>query len=400
MAVNYYNEIDPTAALWLRNLIDAGEIPAGVVDERSIEDVKPSDLAGFTQCHFFAGIGGWALALKLAGVEPGRRLWTGSCPCQPFSQAGKGAGTDDKRHLWPAWFHLISQCRPAIVIGEQVASPAALRWFDLVSADLENARYAVAGADLCSAGIGGAHIRQRLYWVAHTEHAERRAIGEHREDGRHRADDRRQEAHSIAGACGEVRRVADADPERAGRERGAVSGTEAAGGRAGREAGGIVDQSDPRGTAGRVGITNSPGSQPGVAAAEAAGHRGATVSAGDHGRLADYDRRAGRQGRANAAGRDHGSDAEQGPRSGSGSEPVWLLCTDNKLRPISPEPGAFPLAYGLSRDMVRGKPELGRVAKRAGANRRARLAGYGNAIDPRVAAEFVRAALLNGRLAA
>lgn len=32
----YYNEFDPFAAQWLRNLIDAGLIAPGVVDERSI----------------------------------------------------------------------------------------------------------------------------------------------------------------------------------------------------------------------------------------------------------------------------------------------------------------------------------------------------------------------------
>ena len=51
----YYNEIDPFAAQWLRNLISGGHIAPGEVDERSIEDVTPNDLRGFTQCHFFAG---------------------------------------------------------------------------------------------------------------------------------------------------------------------------------------------------------------------------------------------------------------------------------------------------------------------------------------------------------
>ena len=54
----YYNEIDRFAAAWLRELIKAGLLPDGEVDERSIADVSPGDLAGFTQCHFFAGIGG------------------------------------------------------------------------------------------------------------------------------------------------------------------------------------------------------------------------------------------------------------------------------------------------------------------------------------------------------
>lgn len=51
----YYNEIDPFAAQWLRNLIASGHIAPGEVDERSIEDVTPDDLRGFTQCHFSPG---------------------------------------------------------------------------------------------------------------------------------------------------------------------------------------------------------------------------------------------------------------------------------------------------------------------------------------------------------
>src|SRR5688572_30643871 len=63
---NYYNEHDPYAAAWLRNLIAAGHIAPGDVDERSILDVQPADLAGYVQCHFFAGIGVWSHALRLA----------------------------------------------------------------------------------------------------------------------------------------------------------------------------------------------------------------------------------------------------------------------------------------------------------------------------------------------
>ena len=74
----YYNEIDPHAAQHLRNLIDAGHIAPGVVDTRSIEDVTPNDLIGFNQCHFFAGIGGWSLALRRAGWPDSRPAWTAS----------------------------------------------------------------------------------------------------------------------------------------------------------------------------------------------------------------------------------------------------------------------------------------------------------------------------------
>jgi len=167
----YYNENDPKAAAWLRELIASGLIANGDVDERSIVDVQPSDLDGYTQCHFFAGIGGWSLALQLAGVGPDEPVWTGSCPCQPFSSAGKGRGTDDERHLWPEFARLIGECKPATVFGEQVASKAGREWFDGVSTDLEDMGYAAAAADLCAAGVGAPHIRQRLFWVADAEGA-------------------------------------------------------------------------------------------------------------------------------------------------------------------------------------------------------------------------------------
>ena len=165
----YYNEIDPYAAAWLRNLIRDGHIADGVVDERSISDVKPEELFEFTQCHFFAGIGVWSHALRSAGWEDDRPVWTGSCPCQPFSGAGNRKGMADERHLWPHWFHLIEECRPPTVFGEQVASKDGLGWIDLVQADMEGADYAIGAFDLCSAGFGAPHIRQRLWFVADTD---------------------------------------------------------------------------------------------------------------------------------------------------------------------------------------------------------------------------------------
>ena len=162
----YYNEFDPYAAQWLRNLIKAGHIAPGVVDERSIEDVHPGDLKGFTQCHFFAGVGVWSLALRRAGWPDDRPVWTGSCPCQPFSSAGAGSGFEDSRHLWPSFSWLIKQCKPAIIFGEQVASKAVEPWVDLVHADLEALGYAFGAIPFPSAGVGAPHIRDRLFWVA------------------------------------------------------------------------------------------------------------------------------------------------------------------------------------------------------------------------------------------
>lgn len=162
----YYNEIDSYAAQWLRNLIGAGLIADDDVDERSIIDVRPGDLAGYAQCHFFAGIGGWSYALRLAGWPDAEPVWTGSCPCQPLSGAGQRKGHADERHLWPAFYRLIAECSPAIVFGEQVASADGLEWLSGIRADLEASCFACGAANLSAAGVRAPQIRQRIYWVA------------------------------------------------------------------------------------------------------------------------------------------------------------------------------------------------------------------------------------------
>jgi DNA (cytosine-5)-methyltransferase 1 len=162
----YYNEVDPYAAQWLRNLVAAGHIAPGDVDERSIVDVQPDDVRGYDQCHWFAGIAGWSLALRLAGWPDDRPVWTGSCPCQPFSTAGKGAGGTDERHLWPHWFRLIRECRPATILGEQVEAAIGWGWLDAVFADLEAEGYAAGAAVLPACSVGAPHVRNRLWFVA------------------------------------------------------------------------------------------------------------------------------------------------------------------------------------------------------------------------------------------
>lgn len=162
----YYNEHDAFCCAWLSNLMDAGLIMPGRIDDRSIEDVLPSDLDGVVRAHFFAGIGGWDLALQLAGWPEEKPVFSGSCPCQPFSSAGKGKGAADERHLWPAFFHLIRECRPPVVFGEQVGAAIGHGWLDLISNDLEGEGYACGAAVFPACGVGAFHIRQRLYWVA------------------------------------------------------------------------------------------------------------------------------------------------------------------------------------------------------------------------------------------
>lgn len=164
--MNYYNEWDKGAAKWLRKLIERGLIPNGYVDERSITEVSATDLEGFTQCHFFSGIGGWSRALQLAGVPSTTRLWTGSPPCQPFSVAGKQKGKFDKRHLAPTFLRLIEECRPPIVFGEQVAKAIEDGWLDDLHVELEKQEYTVGASVLSASLIGAPHKRERLFFGA------------------------------------------------------------------------------------------------------------------------------------------------------------------------------------------------------------------------------------------
>lgn len=212
----YYNEFDPFAAAWLRELIKDGLIADGVVDERSICDVQPKELTEFKQCHFFAGIGGWSYALRLAGWSDSRPVWTGSPPCQPFSVAGKREGKDDERHLWPVFFNLISKCKPPTIFGEQVAASIREGWFDDLQTDLAKENYASAMAVLPACSVGAPHKRDRLFFVAH-------ALGNGLQGRLPRwADSQREVECGSTGCSGSVDAVGDA--ERMGCQQGASEG--------------------------------------------------------------------------------------------------------------------------------------------------------------------------------
>ena len=311
--MNYYNEFDPKAAAWLRQLISAGEIPNGHVDERSICGVRPEDIEGYTQCHFFAGIGGWSYALKLAGWPPDRVIWTMSCPCQPFSTAGKQRGNADERHLWPVAFNLIRQCRPERVFGEQVASAIGHGWLDGISADLESENYTCGETVLGAHSVGAPHIRQRLYWVADAK------------SGRLGIDGGSSWGSGHAHECGE--------------------------------------------TIG-LGLTDSAGRDSLEPSAEASRHGSSVESTGGVGGMG-HAYNTGSQGRIRQELRECSSKQTAGP-GGAWSDYELVQCLDGKSRRI--ESGTFPLAHGVS----------GRVGL---------LRGYGNAIIPQVAAEFIGAFL-------
>lgn len=162
--MNIYNEIDPYAAQWLRNLCDRDLIAPGKVDERSIRDLTPDDVAGPGQRHFFAGIGGWSLALRMAGWPDDLDVWTGSCPCQTHSSAARGRHVE--RDWWPELYRLIVSIRPRFVFGEQVAS--AKTWIAGVRNDMEAIGYRFGGGSLPACAIGADHARERLYFVCYT----------------------------------------------------------------------------------------------------------------------------------------------------------------------------------------------------------------------------------------
>ena len=223
----YYNEIDPYAVQWLRNLVAAGYIAPGDVDERSIVDVHPDDLLGYDQCHFFAGIGGWSIALRLAEWPDDQPVWTGSCPCQPFSAAGQQKGFDDTRHLWPEWFRLVKKCRPAIIFGEQVEAAIRQSWLDLVFADLEAEGYACGAAVLPACGVGAPHIRQRCWFVADDQHGRR----QHEQCVGARA--RAREQFTNGSTTGELAHSDGGHPGTEGLQRGGEHGQRAQGGGAG-----------------------------------------------------------------------------------------------------------------------------------------------------------------------
>ena len=289
----YYNEFDPKAAAWLRELISAGLIAPGDVDTRSIKEVSPHELTGYTQQHFFAGIGGWSLALRLAGWPDSQPVRTGSCPCQPFSQAGKGKGEADERHLWPVFRDLITFGAPTVTFGEQVASALGRQWLARVRLDLEGLGYGVGAADLCAASVGAPHIRQRLFWVA---------------DPRHESAGRRSRSSKA-------------------------------------KSGSSFGESPRRGTT--FGMADSSCEQ--TKPADTTGLHAKPSGGCTHGRLADSD------GGHSCAEWEQCSGQQRQQQEDRGVGGFWsafdlLPCTDGKSRRI--EPGSFPLVDGLPGRMV------------------------------------------------
>ena len=284
----YYNEFDRKNAAWLRELIAEGLIAPGEVDERSIEDVTPADLRGFTQHHFFAGIGIWSHSLRLAGWPDDKPVWTGSCPCQPFSAAGKGKGFADERHLWPAWHWLIKQCCPSLIFGEQVANKDGATWFDLVSTDLEGEGYTCGKSVFPACGVGAPHLRQRQYWMAYAS--------SERFKGKRREREKRASQHSEGGS------LADSNNNRRAQQ---------------LDEKGERKSEGPQDTAKREGL----------------------------GGMGNSDIRASGREQPHSV-EPSGAISGPCPTNGQWRDADWIFCPDGKWRPV--EPGTLPLVDGAS----------------------------------------------------
>jgi len=335
--VNLYNDNDPAVCAWVERLVAAGRIPPGDVICKSITEISSDDCRGYAQCHFFCGIAGWPVALAVAGWPADKPVWTGSCPCQPFSAAGRGEGAEDERHLWPAFHSLISECKPSTVFGEQVASADGRLWLTAVRSDLEALGYAVGAADLCAAGVGAPHIRQRLYWVAHCKSGGQSML----------RWPSRQTGLALGG--GSVGGLANPKSHGWGEDQRSSS-------RASRLEDG-AQELEGRSLDGGLADPNGSRSEAGLPAPRQGEERDTREP--DH----SCRQRGGHEG------------APAGPyRVASESpwaRPDFLFCRDGKWRPV--EPGISPLAYGVPERVVQ-------------------LRGYGNAINPYQAEVFIRAA--------
>lgn len=165
------------------------------------------------QMELFAGIGGFGLAGRWAGIESAVQVeWNPFCqkvlkknfpnaelhgdirefdgtpyrgtidiisggfPCQPYSTAGKRLGKEDDRHLWPEMLRVIRQVAPRWVVGENVRG--LVNWsgglvFDEAQADLEAAGYEVQPFVLPAASVNAPHRRDRVWFVAYANNKRR-----------------------------------------------------------------------------------------------------------------------------------------------------------------------------------------------------------------------------------
>jgi len=403
----YYNENDPAAAQWLRELIKLKLITDGEVDDRSITEVRASDVAGFNRAHFFAGVGVWDYALTKAGWPEDRQVFTGSCPCQPFSVAGAGKGDKDERHLWPVWFDLINELQPEFVFGEQVASHTVVgrangkpkagdepTWIDTVQADMERASYAFGFCVLPSCGVGAPHKRDRTWFVAN---AKREGLQRHGGFGKESVQEGRQGEERYSAQGGESCELANNRAKR--RPVSASTDIDAQGW-----------NKKPAKVAG-FGVTSKLANTESIRQQQEHSIRSRRDERVGTKRQARRFNNSGKSSElANANGSDTSAEREQrsgefglqqegcrfietrspDPNNSFWGDSDWLGCRDGKFRPV--ESGTFPLVDGPTKGMVYSSDPGASIDSTAEA-RTMRIRGYGNAINAVAAEEFIKASM-------
>lgn len=157
-----------------------------------------------THIDLFSGIGGFALAARWANVQTVGfaeidsyasrvlaknfpevtnygdidnvpaidNVWliTGGFPCQPFSLAGKRAGSSDDRWLWPKMAGVIDRIRPYWVLAENVPGIIGME-LDTVLSDLERIDYSAQAITIPAVGVDAPHRRERVWIVGNANNS-------------------------------------------------------------------------------------------------------------------------------------------------------------------------------------------------------------------------------------
>lgn len=133
-------------------------------------------------------------------------ILTGGFPCQPYSSAGKRLGKEDERHLWPHMLRVISEVKPAYVVGENVRGLT--NWsgglvFEEVCVDLESQGYEVQPILLPACAVGAPHRRDRVWFIAKNTMCSGRLHGESFEERNEIWEQRNVSSGDSEWICGE-----------------------------------------------------------------------------------------------------------------------------------------------------------------------------------------------------
>ncbi len=107
---------------------------------------------------FFSALGGLA--------SGGRLVVTGGFPCQPYSTAGRRAGPDDPRNLWPETARVLREVGPRVAFLENVPGLVSFDYFGEILGDLAGLGYDAEWDVVSAGGLGAPHLRRRLWLLA------------------------------------------------------------------------------------------------------------------------------------------------------------------------------------------------------------------------------------------